>query len=197
MKMFSSQGRDLKLLCKILIVLFLTSPAFAYSSKIEVENNAFMHNNKGVTLMSEKKYNSAINEFVIGIRLLPDNPIIHPIYNNLGVANLELAKIAKKQKSRRYLRYANVAENSFIHAINYYPVNFSYYVNLVEVYDLMGVLDKKALKYQKNNELYSPIILALIYKKQGKILEAQGIIADFKKKNPELIIVKNIEKYFE
>lgn len=197
MKMFSSQGRGLKLLCKILIILFLTSPAFAYSSKIEVENNAFMHNNKGVTLMHEGKYNSAINEFIIGIKLLPDNPIIHPIYNNLGVANLELAKLAKKHKSKKYIRYANVAESSFVHAINYYPVNFSYYANLVEVYDLMGVLDKNALKYQKSKELYSPIILALIYKKQGKNLEAQGIIRNFKNKNPDLIIVKNIEKYFE
>ena len=106
--MFSSQGRGLKLLCKILIVLFLTTPAFAYSSKIEVENNAFMHNNKGVTLMSEKKYNSAINEFVIGIRLLPDNPIIHPIYNNLGVANLELAKLKKEQgKTTDYRKILN------------------------------------------------------------------------------------------
>ena len=127
--MFSSQGRGLKLLCKILILLFLTSPAFAYSSKIEVENNAFMHNNKGVTLMQAKKYNSAINEFIIGIKLMPDNPVIHPIYNNLGIAYLEYAKIVKNYNSKKFNRYANLAENSFFHAINYYPVNFSYYVN--------------------------------------------------------------------
>jgi tetratricopeptide (TPR) repeat protein len=195
--MFSSQGRGLKLLCKILILLFLTSPAFAYSSKIEVENNAFMHNNKGVTLMQAKKYNSAINEFIIGIKLMPDNPVIHPIYNNLGIAYLEYAKIVKNYNSKKINRYANLAENSFFHAINYYPVNFSYYVNLVEVYDLMGVLDKKAKEYKEKSGLYSPIILALIYKKQGKTLEAQEIIANFKNKNPDLIIVKNIEKYFE
>ena len=187
----------MKLLCKILLILFICPQVYAYSSKIDVTNNAFMHNTRGTTLLHEKKYNGAISEFMIGIRLLPDNPIIHPIYNNLGIAYLELAKISKDYDKRNEKIFLKHAENSFLHALNFYPPALSYYENLVETYALMGVLDKKKVEYKKNKSLYSPIIVAMIYKKQGKTIEAQAIINDFVSKNPDLIMIKNLEKYFE
>ena len=156
-----------------------------------------MHNSKGVTLMSQKKYKSALKEFNIAIRLLPNNPVTHPIYNNIGVTYLELAKNSIKSFAPDSFMLARHAEGAFLRAIGYYPAHFSYYINLVETYELMGVLDAVCVEYQNNESLYAPIVVALIYKKQGKILEAQGVVDEFKQRNPELIINKNLDEYFK
>ena len=160
-------------------------------STIDARNNASYHNDLGVKFMRKQIYPRAVEEFGIAAALVVDSQETGVYYNNLGLAYLGLAK----QDFARAELYAKQAQHAFEHALSYGIMQASYYENLVECYELQGTIDENIRLCLNSDSVYNKILLVFLYKRIGKILEAQALAEIIAVDNPDLIIVKNLKKY--
>ena len=81
-------------------------------------------------------------------------------------------------------------------AIQKYPLNFEYYVNLVETYGKQDVLESR-LEYHKKNRKSNldDITIALIYGAMGQTATEVTMLDEFCNNEPDLIITSAIKKY--
>lgn len=182
-----------KILFSFLIFISLNSLAFAEVNPIDAARNAKEHNNQGVIFLNENDFYAAIKEFQLAIGLNQNAQATSVYYNNLGRAYMKLFNLYKDKTC------ANIAKNSFEHAILGDCMNISYYKNLVESYSALGILDLKLdfLLKNKDKNPYNMVIVGLIYIKQNKTAQAVAILDDFVCSNPDLIISKDIRKIIE
>ena len=146
--------------------------------------NATHHNNLGLYLMEEKRYEAAIEEFSVAIKLNPNTQATAVYYNNLGEAYLTLG-------------YYDIAQECFEKAITQYGLNLQYYQNLVETFKAQNILETKIQEYtikaQKNT--LSQVILGLSYIANGNIRNGIIILDTFCMSQPKLIITFAIRNY--
>ena len=178
-----------KIFLIFLIIFFL--PIAAYSSgknyvglmKIDPEKNAYVHNNFGLEYLNIGQYYAAIEEFKIAICLNPDTQATSIYYNNLGETYLKLQSYAQ-------------AQDCFERALEKYPLNFRYYLNLVTSYQMQGLLESKLKYYRKNKK--SPlddITIGLILVAKGKTDEGIIILDNFVMNEPKLYITDGVKYY--
>lgn len=152
---------------------------------IDAEANAARHNNIGLEYLKEKYYFGAIKEFEMAIDLNPNTQATAVYYNNLGRTYITIG-------------YPELAEARFRNAIRKYPLNFEYYLNLIESY---GKQDKIAqmLKYHKKNRKnrLDDITIALLYGAMGQTRIEITILDEFCNNEPDLIITPAIRRYIK
>ena len=163
--------------------MFLFCGATNSAYIIDAEANDAKHNNLGILWLQEKYYFGAIKEFEIAIDLSPNTQASAVYYNNLGRTYLTIG-------------YPELAEPKFLIAIKKYPLNFEYYLNLIEAYGKQNVLSQK-LKYHKKNRKNNldDIIIALIYGALGETNTEITMLDDFCNNEPDLIITSAVRKY--
>lgn len=161
---------------------------------INAENNARMHNGRGVMYMKEKDYLAAIKEFKIAIALNPRKQSTASYFNNLGCAYLEIGKLWETAgNTKKAGGFGQWAENSFESAIVQDPANLTYYRNLVESFRLQGTLKSSLAKFKKSKNTFDPIIVGLIYEKMGDKSTARTIFDNFATEHPDLILSKSLK----
>lgn len=171
----------------ISLILFFSPLIFcgatSMSYVIDAETNAARHNNLGILWLKEKYYFGAIKEFEMAINLNPNSQASAVYYNNLGRTYIMIG-------------YPELAESKFLMAIKKYPLNFEYYVNLVEAYGKQNLTAKK-LEYHKKNRKNNldDILIALLYGALGQTSTEVTMLDEFCNNEPDLIITPAIKKY--
>ena len=167
----------------LFVSLFFTSGATTMSYVIDAEKNAAWHNNLGIRYLKEKYYFGALKEFEIALNLNPNSQAAAVYYNNIGRTYIKIG-------------YPELAEPKFRMAIKKYPLNFEYYMNLVETYGKQDVL-KDRLEYHKKNRKSNldDITIALIYGALGQTATEVTMLDEFCNNEPDLIITPAIRKY--
>jgi tetratricopeptide (TPR) repeat protein len=152
---------------------------------IDAEKNAAQHNNMGLVWLKERYYYGAIKEFQIAIGLNPNTQAAAVYYNNLGNTYIAMG-------------YPDLAEENFANAIKKYPLNFSYYENLVDAIAKQNNLAVKLNYYKKNrrNNL-DDILIGLIYGAMGKKEIEVTMLDEFCANEPDLIITPAVQKYVQ
>lgn len=172
-----------------IIILFL--PMSVYSSgknyvglmKIDPEKNAYVHNNFGLEYLNMGQYYAAIEEFKIAICLNPNTQATSIYFNNLGETYLKLQSYAQ-------------AQDCFERAIEKYPLNFRYYLNLVTSYQMQGLLDSKLRYYKKNKKTpLDDITIGLILVAKGRTDDGIIILDNFVMNEPKLFITDGVKFY--
>ncbi len=150
---------------------------------IDAEANASHHNNVGLQYMQEKYYFGAIKEFEIAINLNPNSQASAVYYNNLGRVYMQIG-------------YPELAETQFRNSLRKYPLNFEYYMNLLDSYGKQNNLTQM-LKYHKKNRKnrLDDIMIALIYGAIGQTKTEITMLDEFCNNEPDLIITPAIKKY--
>ena len=178
---------------KIILIFFLTliiqACAIAKDKdyiglmKIDPEKNAYVHNNMGLQYLTIGQYYAAIQEFKIAIGLNPNTQATSLYFNNLGETYLRLGVYAS-------------AQDCFERAIEKYPLNFKYYLNLVTSYQMQGILDSKLKYYRKNKK--SPlddITIGLILIAKGQTNDGITVLDNFVMNEPKLFITDGVKYY--
>ncbi|MEM0950779.1 MAG: tetratricopeptide repeat protein [Cyanobacteria bacterium P01_H01_bin.74] len=146
--------------CIICIAFILMSlllpPALAV---YDIKDNAITHAQKGQQHLILGTPENAIEEFKLALRLNGHDSFGASLYNNLGVAY---------QKTKRY----TMAIASFQRACRIRPGTALYYKNLIDSYQLAGVLDIAEARLIQNTALNSnqPEVWYLL----GLISQANG-----------------------
>lgn len=183
----------MKKLVLLFLVICLTSFSIATAkdkeyvglSTINPEKNAYIHNNLGLGYLNMGQYGAAIQEFKIAISLNPDTQATSIYFNNLGETYLKLS-------------YYNSALDCFERAIQRYPLNFKYYLNLVTAYQMQGVLDsklKQLTRYKKSP--LDDITIGLIYIAKGQTNRGITILDNFVMNEPKLLITDGVKYYIK
>ena len=172
----------------IVVISLLFSTIFSCGATdmkyvIDAEANAARHNNLGIRYLKERYYFGAIKEFEIAINLNPNSQASAVYYNNLGRTYITIG-------------YPELAESKFKMAIRKYPLNFEYYINLIETYGKLNILEEK-LQYYKDNRKSNldDIMIALLYGALGQTKIEVTMLDEFCNNEPDLIITSAIKKY--
>lgn len=158
------------LLLWVLVLALLTTPARAIDN-YRMEDNAIRHFRQGQKWMAVRQYTAAIREFQIGIRLKPDAPLTASLYNNMGLAYLQVGESQK-------------ALVSFQQATRLDPEFGLYYQNLARAYTRTDKLDKAAMQLkratasQNGTDARAWYLLAQLYKEQGNTAAAHDALGN-------------------
>ncbi len=167
----------------LLLSIFTLTAATDLHYVIDAETNAAMHNNLGLRCLKEKYFFGAIKEFQIALQLNPNTQSSAVYYNNLG-------------RTYIIIGYPELAENNFRNAIKKYPLNFEYYLNLIDSYSRQDKIEEM-LNYHKRNRKNNldDIIIALLYGQLGEKKTEITMLDEFCNNEPNLIITSAIKKY--
>ena len=184
--MFLSQRRYGNLHLRIFLtaaIIILIIPASFAAVKIEAENNAYIHNNKGLMYLEEKYYYGAIKEFQMAIDLNPNSQASAIYYVNLG-------------KTYEKIGYDTLARSYFEKAVSLNPLCFDYYLKMCENYKKLDIVDEK-LEYYKNNNTspFASIIIGLLYIQRGQVTTGITVLDDFCNKEPNLLVTTGVRNY--
>ena len=181
----------MKLLFKILIIIFSILPTFAMEStrgldgfqanKIDAVKNARLHSNMGNIYFQQENYVSALREYQIAYNLT----------YNLNSSSVYLFNMSKCfMKANNY----KLAQNALLKAIKKDCMNITYYDSLVDTYIALNEADKELKKYLNDySNPYNRIIAGLIYLKTGKTTNAKIIFDEFIVSNPDMLITNDIK----
>ncbi len=134
-----------------------------------------------------QRYNEAIEEFKIGLRLNPYSSLSASLYNNLGIAY---------QKTRNF----PMAISSYQRAIRIHPNFELYYKNLIQTY-----ADARKLSSARNTMRHilsiNPedseawYLMGLIFDKMGEKQDARDAFSRFLKLEPESRLAQSARRY--
>ena len=105
-------------------------------------------------------------------------------YNNLG-------------ETYNFIGYPDLAEGCFNDAIKLYGLNFKYYLNLVETYDKLNLIDIKIRELTSSEDAFDRIKLGLLYIQRRDFRMGVNILDEFCYKEPYLIITPAIKQYID
>lgn len=153
--------------------------------KIDPEKNAYIHNNYGLGYLDMGQYYAAIEEFKIAICLNPNTQATSVYFNNLGETYLKL-------------RFYRQAQDCFERAIEKYPLNFRYYLNLVTSYQMTGSLDSKLNYYRKHKKTpLDDVTIGLILVAKGQVNSGIAVLDNFVMNEPKLFITDGVKYYLK
>lgn len=178
-----------KILIPIIFILFFQQYTFATDKKyiglmtIDPEKNAYVHNNFGLEYLNMGQYYAAIEEFKIAICLNPNTQATSIYMNNLGETYFKLQLYPQ-------------AQDCFEKALEKYPQNFKYYLNLVSTYQMRGMLDTKLRHLRQNKKTpLDDITIGLILIAKGKYNDGIAMLDNFVMNEPKLFITDGVKYY--
>lgn len=166
------------------IIIFSCGYKKPYQYVIEAGKDAQFHNNVGLRHFRDRAYYAAIQEFKIAISLSPSSQASAVYYNNLG-------------ETYNFIGYPDLAEGCFNDAIRLYGLNFKYYLNLVETYDKLNLIDIKIRELTSSEDAFDRIKLGLLYIQRRDFRIGVNILDEFCYKEPDLIITPAIKQYID
>lgn len=174
------------LLLVILCVLLIFTSAYRKPDKyiIDAGKDAFLHNNIGLNYLKDRIYYAAIQEFKIAIQLSPNTQATAIFKNNLG-------------ETYNYIGYPDMAKVCFEDAIKLYGLNFKYYLNLVDCYAQLGVMQTKINELSGTKDSYDKILLGLLYIKAGETRKGIILLDELCQEEPDLMITSAIKQYLK
>ena len=165
-------------------MLLLSQSVFA-DETIRAQNNAYQHNNKGLLYLDEKYYFGAIKEFQIAIALNPNSQASAIYYTNLG-------------KTYEKIGYPKLAKPCFEKAVSLNVLCFDYYLQMVENYKKLGIVDKKLEEFKKKTDSpLNEIVVGLLYIKKGNVTTGITVLDEFCNKEPKLLITEGVKNYIK
>lgn len=170
------------------IFLLLSSIMFSGYKKteetyvIDAEQNAYLHNNKGLIHLQENSYYPAIQEFKIAISLSPDVQASAVFYNNLGETYMKLNN-------------PELAQDCFERALQQFPMNFRYYQNVAQCYFQLGYAEEQIQHSYADSNPLGLILRGLLYELVGENVKAIVALDEFTVKEPDLIITEAVRQY--
>lgn len=174
-----------KALILICFLLLIQLNAFADDHVIKPQNNAYLHNNKGLNYLEENYYYGAIKEFQIAIDLNPNSQASAVYYVNLG-------------KTYEKIGYHELAKPCFEKALSLNVLCFDYYLKVVENYKNLGIVEEKLEEYKNRTD--SPlnnILIGLLYIQNGEQSTGITVLDDFCDKEQNLLVTKGIKNYLK
>ncbi len=172
-------------LISLLIFLALISPQKA--GAYHIEDNVITHAQQGGKLLQLRRYNEAIEEFKIGLRLNPYSSLSASLYNNLGVSY---------QKTRNF----PMAFSSYQRAIRIHPDFELYYKNLIQSYADAKKLSKARNRMRhiltinpKDSEAW--YLMGLIFEKTGEEKEAKAAFSRFLELEPNSRLARSAKNH--
>ncbi len=176
---------SLKKIIIILLIGLLFPLSANCSHEIKAQNNAYYHNNMGITYLEENYYFGAIKEFQIAIDLNPNSQASAIFYMNLG-------------KTYEKIGYHNLAKPCFEKALSLNILCFDYYLKVAENYKNLGILDEKIKEshFKKDSPL-NDVLIGLLYIQKGQKETGITILDDFCHKESKLLITKGIKTYLK
>lgn len=155
----------------------------------QVDDNALLHFQNGQAWMSVQRYDAAIKEFQVGIKLKPSTTMTASLYNNMGMAYLAL-----KSYDRAII--------SFQQAVELNP-NFSlYYENLAKAYKQANSA-KQAAQFLantvKNNpdDLQAWYLLGVLYQQLGQWVKSQQAFESYVNLSPYSDLAMAAQEHME
>ncbi len=177
----------IKKICSLIILLTLilcTGYRKPYKYTINAEKDAFYHNNVGLNYLKDRIYYAAIQEFKIAIQLSPNTQATAIFKNNLG-------------ETYTFIGYPDMARICFEDAIKLYGLNFKYYLNLVECYKTLGIVQTKIKEYKNSTNPYERIQLGLLYIQTGELRKGINTLDELCLEEPDLLITPAIRQYLK
>ena len=169
----------------IIIIAIIFQCGAKADETIKAENNAYLHNNKGLLYLKEEYYFGAIKEFEMAIDLLPNEQASATFYVNLGTTYEKIG-------------YPELARPCFEKAVSINVLNFDYYKKLAENYKKLSLVDEKLNAYYNDNTSpLNDIMIGLLYIQKGEIETGIIVLDDFCNKEPNLIITEGIKEYLK
>ena len=151
---------------------------------IDSEQNAVLHNNRGLIHMQEYSYYPAIQEFKIAISLSPNTQASGAFYNNLGECYMKIG-------------YPNLAQDCFERAVRQFPLNFKYYWNLAECYHALGYGDEQIKHSYKDKNPLGLVLRGLLLEMKGENSKAIMTLDEFAANEPDLIITEAVKQHIK
>lgn len=173
----------LKVLTTLFSLLIIHTTVLAADWTIKAENNAYVHNNKGLLYLQDNYYFGAIKEFKIAIDLQPNSQATASYYINLATTYEKIG-------------YPELARECYEKAQSLNVLCFDYYLKLAENYKKLGIIDEKLEEYQQS--IYSPfndIMIGLLYIQKGHVTTGITILDDFCNKEENLLITTGVKQY--
>lgn len=165
--------------------MFLLSQSVFADETIRAQNNAYQHNNKGLLYLDEKYYFGAIKEFQIAIALNPNSQASAIYYTNLG-------------KTYEKIGYPKLAQPCFEKAVSLNVLCFDYYLQMVENYKKLGIVDKKLEEFKKKTDSpLNEIVIGLLYIQKGNVTTGITVLDEFCNKEPKLLITEGVKNYIK
>lgn len=149
---------------------------------IDAEQNAYLHNNRGLIHLQENSYQPAIQEFKIAISLSPDVQASAVFYNNLGETYMKL-------------NHPELAQDCFERALQQFPMNFRYYKNVAQCYYQLGYAEDQIKQSYVDSNPLGLILRGLLYELNGDTVNAIVALDEFTVKEPDLIITEAVRQY--
>ncbi len=152
---------------------------------IKAENNAYLHNNKGLLYLKEDYYFGAIKEFEMAIDLLPNTQATASFYVNLGTTYEKIG-------------YPSLAKPCFEKAVSLNVLCFDYYLKLAQNYKKLGIIDEQINVFKnKTSSPLNEIITGLLYIQRGDVSTGIIILDNFCDKEPNLLITEGVKGYLK
>lgn len=174
---------------KLLLIFCLLIGSACYAARdpflkfeIDAEKNANNHNNMGVIYVQDRYYAAAIKEFQTAIMLCPDKQSSAIYYTNLANVYMKIG-------------YPALAQDTLERAIKLYPMNFTYYEDVVLTYKKQGLLEAKLKQYQSDTNPMAEILVGLIMFEMGNTEEGLSKLHQFCLVEPDLIISRGVMNY--
>ena len=168
----------------LLVIIFCSAYRKPYKYTINAEKDAFYHNNVGLNYLKDRIYYAAIQEFKIAIQLSPNTQATAIFKNNLG-------------ETYNFIGYPDMARICFEDAIKLYGLNFKYYLNLIECYKALGIMNTKIQEFSGTKNPYEKIQLGLLYITTGEVRRGVIILDEFCNEEPDLLITPAVKQYLK
>ncbi|MEE3349857.1 MAG: tetratricopeptide repeat protein [Candidatus Gastranaerophilaceae bacterium] len=175
-----------KLCITSLIVLSFLSSGYKMTESyvIDSEQNAYIHNNKGLIYLKEKSYYPAIQEFKIAISLSPNTQASSVFYNNLGECYMELG-------------HPEMAQDCFERALQQFTLNFKYYQNLAKCYYDLGYAEEQIQHSYNDKNPLGMVLRGLLYEMSGDKVRAITTLDEFTSIEPDLTITEAVKQHIK
>lgn len=151
---------------------------------IDSEQNATLHNNKGLIYMKENAYYPAIQEFKIAISLSPNVQASAAFYNNLGECYMKIG-------------YPDLAQDCFERAVQQFSLNFRYYQNLAKCYHTLGYADEQIQHSYNDKNPLALVLRGLLLEMNGDNVRAIMTLDEFAAREPDLIITEAVKQHIK
>ncbi|MCQ2754979.1 MAG: hypothetical protein MJ231_08060, partial [bacterium] len=81
--------------------------------------------------------------------------------------------------------------------IRLYGLNFKYYINLINCYKALGIVNSKKGEYQASTDVYDKIKLGVLYIETGEIRRGLILLDEICIEEPDLLITPAIRQYLK
>ena len=172
------------ILSLIMMTFFLSGYKKPDKYVIDAEQNAYIHNNKGLIYLEENAYYPAIQEFKIAISLSPNVQASAIFYTNLGECYMKMG-------------HPEMAQDCFERAIQQFALNFRYYENLANCYYKLGYADEQIQHSYNDKNPLGLILRGLLLELKGDKTRAIMTLDEFVAREPDLVITEAVKQHIK